>query len=157
MSAAPDDPLIRVYRMARSTKASRWIALVLAVLALLALGLWIGRKVPTSSAAPQVEQGTVTWVNTGAIGGGGAEFLVRLDGSTEAVGVQLPNNTVWTVGTSLSGWNIGSLPPCLAKPRGRGSRDGVGSVHARIRFGVIHATIPNFDGAEDIVVWVDCL
>jgi hypothetical protein len=120
------------------------------------VGFWIGRKVPTSSAAPQVEQGTVIWVNTGAVGGD-AEFLVRFDGSTTAVGFQLPNNTVWTVGTNIGGWNYGSLPPCMAKPRGRGSRDGFGSVHARIRFGVVHATIPYSDGPEDIVVWVDCL
>src|SRR5215469_5069496 len=103
MSIAPDDPLVRLYRLARSTTASRWIALVLAVLVLLAAGFWIGRKVPTSTATPQVEQGTVTWVNTGAIAGG-AEFLVRLDGTTKAEGVQLPDNTVWTVGGNFGAW-----------------------------------------------------
>lgn len=142
----------------------------LAALALVGIGVAVGVSIPSSSATPAVEQGTVTWVNEGApatwaykgqpvTAGSPVEFLARLDGARHAQVFGLASDFEWTTAGN-AGWTegspTGSVPPCMVPMvHGRLAPGGIGHVRARIRFGVVPQPMP--DGATfDVAIWVQC-
>ncbi len=128
---------------------------VIVVLVAVAVGFWIGQKIPTDTATPRNVTGVVTWINTGLgsgpASGGEAEFVFRPTGSTTTVDLALPNDVAWY---SAGTWSEGGIPSCLVPYKG-GTEQSLGPVHAPVTLGFVH--VSGSSQVDGIIVTATCL
>jgi hypothetical protein len=121
-----------------TTRGTMWAVSGVAAAVLAAGGFWGGKALPTSTATPQAETGTVTGVDYHS-----EAFGLRVDGTGQTTGLVL-GPVSWR--DAYGNWHVGDTPACM-KPSSHGQRITVGIVHIQ----------PVVDApGGNLVTWLEC-